>query len=102
MVLQAVDLYADSGSRQLLYKEQFFNQQQSPYTMAVDAIAGMVATGYVVINDEMFQVVQFPSSTSVEVTRAQEGTTAQAHSSGDSIAILQQKVVGQTKLLKTL
>ena len=68
--------------------------------MAVDAIAGMVIGGYVVINDEMFQVVQFPSSTSVEVTRAVEGTTAQAHSSGDSIAILQQKVVGQDEVIE--
>ena len=95
----SVDLYADSGSSATL-QGTILQSATSPYTMAVDAIAGMVIGGYLVINDEMFQVVQFPSSTSVEVTRAVEGTTAQAHSSGDAIAILQQKVVGQDEVIE--
>ena len=94
-----VALYADSGSSATL-QGTILQTASSPYTMAVDAIAGMVIGGYVVINDEMFQVVQFPSSTSVEVTRAVEGTTAQAHSSGDTIAILQQKVASQDEVIE--
>ena len=58
MVLQ-VDLYADSGSSATL-QGTILQSATSPYTMAVDAIAGMVIGGYVVINDEMFQVVSFP------------------------------------------
>ena len=95
----SIDLYADSGNSATL-QGTILQTATSPYTMAVDAIAGMVIGGYLVINDEMFQVVQFPSSTSVEVTRAVEGTTAQAHSSGDAIAILQQKVVGQDEVIE--
>ena len=94
-----VALYADSGSSATL-QGTILQSASSPYTMAVDAIAGMVIGGYVVINDEMFQVVQFPSSTSVEVTRAVEGTSAQAHSSGDTIAILQQKVASQDEVIE--
>ena len=46
-------------------------------TLAVAAIAGMDPGGYLVINNEMFQIASsnsFPNATSVSVTRAAEGT----------------------------
>ena len=53
--------------------------------MAVDAaIAGMV-NGHLIIGTELFKITGFIDADTVTVQRAQEGTSAQAHSSGDTI-----------------
>ena len=48
----------------------------------------MDPNGYLVINDEMMQIVSFPGSQSVTVNRAVEGTSEGSHSTGDTITIL--------------
>ena len=72
----------------------------SPHTMNVDAVTGMTIGGYLVINNELFQVSSFPSATSVTATRAQEGTTAGTHNSGATIKILGAKVASQDEVIK--
>jgi len=72
----------------------------SPYVISVDQIAGMAVNGFLVINDEMMQIVSFPGSQSVQVTREVEGTTEQAHSIGDTIEILAAKVVAQDEVIE--
>jgi len=94
-----VDLYANQGQTAAL-QGTILQSAGSPYTIAVNSVTGMVIGGYLVINDEMFQVASFPSSTSVEATRAVEGTTAQAHAAGDTIEILAQKVTAQDEVIE--
>jgi len=94
-----VDLYANQGQTASL-QGTILQSAGSPYTIAVNSVTGMVIGGYLVINDEMFQVASFPSSTSVEATRAVEGTTAQAHAAGDTIEILAQKVSAQDEVIE--
>ena len=72
----------------------------SPYVISVDQIAGMTVNGFLVINDEMMRIVSFPGSQSVQVTRQVEGTTEQAHSTGDTIEILAAKVVAQDEVIE--
>ena len=72
----------------------------SPYTIAVDQIAGMNVNGFLVINDEMLRIVSFPGSQSVQVTRAVEGTTEGSHSIGDTIEILAAKVTAQDEVIE--
>ena len=47
----------------------------------------MVATGFIVIDNEMFQIDSFGGPTSLTVTRAQEGTVAAGHSNGSIVTI---------------
>ena len=74
----------------------------SPFTMNVDAVTGMTINGYLIINNELFQVSSFPSATSVTATRAQEGTTAGTHNSGATIKILNAKVASQDRTIKDI
>jgi len=85
-----IDLYADSGANGLLTANVPTGTGDA-YTISVDAIAGMNPGGFLVINDEMLQIVSFPGSQAVTVNRAVEGTSEQAHSSGDTITILNVK-----------
>jgi hypothetical protein len=66
--------------------------EASPYIMGVDSVAGMVATGYVVVNQELFKVVSISGAQQIEVARAQDGTVAQNHAQGDGVTIYQPKV----------
>ena len=66
--------------------------EQAPYIMGVDSVAGMVATGYVVVGAELFKVVSISGAQQIEVARAQDGTVAQAHSQGDVVTIFQPKI----------
>jgi hypothetical protein len=72
-------------------------------TLAVAAIAGMDPGGYLVINNEMFQIASsnsFPNATSVSVTRASEGTTDQSHGGGDTVLIYAPKIASQTEIIE--
>jgi len=95
----SVALFANQGITATL-QGSILQSATSPYTMAVNAVTGMVIGGYLAINNELFQVSSFPSSTSVQVVRAVEGTATQAHGSGASIEILAQKVVGQDEIIE--
>ena len=82
-----IDLFADAGNGALL-TANIPTGTGNNYTISVDAIAGMDPNGYLIINDEMMQIVSFPGSQSVTVNRAVEGTTEGSHSTGDAITIL--------------
>ena len=72
-------------------------------TLAVAAIAGMDPGGYLVINNEMFQIASsnsFPNATSVSVTRAVEGTSDQSHGGGDTVLIYAPKIASQTEIIE--
>jgi len=72
-------------------------------TIQVSAIAGMDPGGFLIINNEMFQISSnnaFPSATSVTVTRAVEGTVAQAHGGGDVVLIYGSKISTQSELIE--
>ncbi len=96
-----VALYKDQGATTTL-QSNILVGASSPHTANVGSVTGMVIGGYLVIGTEMFTVVSFPSATSVELTRAVEGTSAIAHSSGATITILAQKVAAQDKTIKDL
>jgi len=71
----------------------------SPHDVTVDTVSGMVIGANVIIGNEMFGVVSFPTASSVRLNRAQEGTSAAAHNSGATITILQQKVASQDEVI---
>jgi len=71
----------------------------SPHDVTVDTVSGMVIGANVIIGNEMFSVVSFPTASSVRLNRAQEGTSAGAHTSGSTITILQQKVASQDEVI---
>ena len=72
----------------------------SPVTATVNATTNMSVNGHLIIGNEMFKIVSFPSPTSVELTRSVEGTSAQAHSANDAITILGAKVASQDEVIK--
>jgi len=57
------------------------------FVVSVGSTTGMVATGFIVIDDEMFKIDSFGGPTSLTVTRAQEGTVAAGHSNGSAVTI---------------
>ena len=68
----------------------------------VASITGINTGGYVIIEDEMMEVVSFPTATSVEVIRGVEGTTGAAHNSGVTVRALQIKVPSETTTARDL
>ena len=70
--------------------------------ITVSTITGINTGGYVIVDDEMMEVVSFPSPTTVEVIRGVEGTTAAPHNSGISVKALQIKVPTETETLRDL
>tara|TARA_B100000575_G_scaffold63193_1_gene48257 strand:+ start:5962 stop:10374 length:4413 start_codon:yes stop_codon:yes gene_type:complete len=72
----------------------------SPVTMQVSTVSGMTINGFIAINNELFKVNSFPSATSVEATRAQEGTTSGAHSNNDPVLIFNAKIATQDELIE--
>ena len=85
-----VDLYPASGDTALL-GANVPTGTGNGYAISVDSITGMDPNGYLVINDEMMQIVSFPGSQAVVVNRAVEGTTEGSHSSGDPVTVLEVK-----------
>ena len=95
----AVALFADAGSGATLSAD-VLQSASSPVTMQVSTVTGMTINGFIAIGDELFKVVSFPSATSVEVTRAQEGTTAAGHSTNDQVLIFNAKIATQDELIE--
>ena len=71
-------------------------------TIQVASITGINTGGYVIIENEMMEVVSFPTATSVEVIRGVEGTSASTHNSGVTVRALQIKVPNQTTTARDL
>ena len=97
-----IDLYPNttvSGSVPTL-QNNILASATSPITLTVDTIDGMTQGAFIIINDEMFEVVQFGGPTLVDVTRAVEGTSAQSHGSGDTIIPLGNKVTAQDEVIE--
>ena len=74
--------------------------EQAPYIMGVASVTGMIANGYVVVNQELFKVVAIIAADQIEVARAQDGTIAQNHAQGDAVTIYQTKVTSQDELIE--
>ena len=68
----------------------------------VASITGINTGGYIIIENEMLEVVSFPTATSVEVIRGVEGTTAAVHNSGVTVRALQIKVPNETTTARDL
>ena len=96
-----VALFADAGSGATL-SSGVGAGDSSPVTMQVSSVTGMTINGFIVINNEMFKVQSFPSATSVAAERAQEGTSAGAHSVNDSIVILNAKIASQDEVIEDI
>ena len=74
----------------------------SATTIAVAGISGLNTGGYVIINDEMMEIIDFPTANSVNVTRGVEGTTAAVHTANDTVTALQIKVPAETDTARDL
>ena len=74
--------------------------EQAPYIMGVDSVAGMLANGYVVINQELFKIVAISAADQIQVARAQDGTIAQNHAQGDTVYIYNASVASQDELIE--
>ena len=94
-----IALYADAGSSTTL-SGAVLAGASSPVTMQVASVTGMTIGGFIAINNELFTITSFPSATSVEATRAVEGTTAEDHATNDAISILAQKVASQDEIIE--
>ena len=68
----------------------------------VASITGINTGGYIIVENEMMEVVSFPTATSVEVVRGVEGTTAAVHNSGVTVRALQIKVPNETTTARDL
>ena len=71
-------------------------------TIQVSSITGINTGGYIIIGNEMMEVVAFPTATSVTVVRGVEGTSASTHTSGVVVRALQIKVPSQTTTARDL
>ena len=95
----AVALFAKGGANTTL-SSNIAAGASSPVTMQVGTVSGMTINGFIAINNELFKVNSFPSATSVEATRAQEGTTAADHTSSDAVLIFNAKIATQDELIE--
>ena len=95
----AVALFAKGGPNATL-SSNIAAGASSPITMQVSTVSGMTINGFIAIGNELFKVNSFPSATSVEVTRAQEGTTAADHTSSDAVLIFNAKIATQDELIE--
>ena len=71
-------------------------------TIYVNSISGFSIGAYCIVDDEMMAITSFPTATSLEVTRGQEGTNAATHTSGTSVRAIEIKSVDQTDTLRDL
>ena len=94
-----VALFADAGNSTTL-SGAILDSEASPVTMQVASVTGMTINGHITINNELFKVLSFPSATSVEAERAQEGTSEGNHSASDAIAILNAKITSQDEIIE--
>ena len=72
------------------------------FVVSVGSTTGMVATGFIVIDNEMFKIDSFGGPTSLTVTRAQEGTVAAGHSNGSAVTIFDPPSRNQDVLIEDI
>ena len=97
--LSAISLFATAGSTSTLSAD-VAGGAASPVTMQVNSVTGMTINGFISIGNELLKVTSFPSATSVEAERAQEGTSAQGHSTNDTVKIYTAKIASQDELIE--
>ena len=68
----------------------------------VSALTNIVQNGYIIIDNELMIVTGFVDADTITVTRAQEGTSAAAHSQNASVTVVGAKVTSQDKLISDL
>ena len=95
----AISLFATAGSTSTLSADVAAGAA-SPVTMQVNSVTGMTINGFISIGNELLKVTSFPSATSVEADRAQEGTTAGGHSTNDTVKIYTAKIASQDELIE--
>ena len=95
----AVALFATAGSTSTLSAD-VAQGAASPVTMQVNSVTGMTINGFISIGNELLKVTSFPSATSVEATRAQEGTSAGGHSTNDTVKIYNAKIASQDEVIE--
>lgn len=74
----------------------------SETTIYVSTISGFSVGAFLIVEDEMMAITQFPTPTSINVTRGVEGTTAAPHAAGLTVRSIEIKVSNQTDTLKDL
>ena len=95
----AVALFATAGSTSTLSAD-VAGGAASPVTMQVNSVTGMTINGFISIGSELLKVTSFPSATSVEAERAQESTSAEGHSTNDTIKIYNAKIASQDEVIE--
>ena len=66
----------------------------------VASLTGMAVNGFVVVGNELMKITAFVDADTITVARAQEGTTAAAHSNAAVVSVLGAKVAGQDEIIK--
>ena len=95
----AISLFATAGGTSTLSAD-VAQGAASPVVMQVNSVTGMTINGFITIGTELFKVSSFPSATSVEAERAQEGTSAGGHSTNDIVRIYNAKIASQDELIE--
>ena len=95
----AIALFATAGADATLSADVLVGAS-SPVVMQVSTVTGMTINGFISIGTELLKVTSFPSATSVEATRAQEGTSAGGHSTNDAIKIYNAKIDSQDEIIE--
>tara|TARA_B100000700_G_scaffold9937_1_gene9948 strand:- start:857 stop:5677 length:4821 start_codon:yes stop_codon:yes gene_type:complete len=94
--------YWDTSATTTTLQNSITSGASSPFNMDVGAVTGMVVNGYLVLGNELFKITAFVDADTVTVQRAQEGTSAAAHSGGDPIQILGTKSATQDETIADL
>ena len=92
--------YWDTNAATATLQNNISAGASSPFNMDVDAVTNMVVNGYLIIGNELFKIASFVDADTVSVQRAQEGTTAAGHTSGDTITILGTKSATQDETIE--
>lgn len=65
--------------------------------LTVDAISAFTSGSYLIINNEMMEIVSFPTPTTIEVVRGVQTTTASTHSGSDLVRAISSSNQNQTE-----
>jgi len=92
--------YWDTNTTTATLQNNITSGASSPFNMDVSAVTDMVVNGYLIVGNELFKIASFVDADTVSVERAQEGTSAAAHTSGDNITILGTKSATQDETIE--
>ena len=92
--------YWDTHASTATLQNSITQGASSPFNLDVNAVTNMVANGFLLIGNELFKITAFVDADTVTVDRAQEGTSAAAHSSGDTITVLGTKSATQDETIE--